>query len=437
MSLRVMTQGGGTGGASASIFVTGLSETDTVTATKGSKTLRGKWVQKKNPAYVVPDGYTQFEYIQSTGTQYINSKIIPSASTGVRVKTMPLTANTGTVLGAITGIGAGYFGITSYQSAWDAYWGTSTGVKGNIGVNTWSELKLNYMNDKQFTDDGVLLTSLGSASITTNPVHIFRMNPGTYSDPQHYVGRIAELAFTVGSKITNNFVPAKRNSDGAIGMIDIATGVFETNAGSGTFIAGTEVPQYFCGHEINIKEYGMYTVTATNGEKTKTQDVLVDAAVEFEIEMSCRLYLYNEGDECEDITGGWSFDGYGYSDGYTNHKVEVKNAESISVNFNTNIDGANLSKIGTQKAIDTTGYSKLCCLADSISLGGYGWGLGVGADYSKLSSGQVGTPFGASITTVGNGIVLKVDISAANNPLYVSIGSTYGSQWIAKKVWLE
>ena len=43
MSLNVLTQGGGTGGASASIFVKGLSESDTVTATKDGKTVRGKW----------------------------------------------------------------------------------------------------------------------------------------------------------------------------------------------------------------------------------------------------------------------------------------------------------------------------------------------------------------------------------------------------------
>lgn len=39
-------------------------------------------------------------------------------------------------------------------------------------------------------------------------------------------------------------------------------------------------------HEITkIKDYGTWTVTATDGEETITQDVLVDAAIKFEIEM--------------------------------------------------------------------------------------------------------------------------------------------------------
>jgi len=79
MSLNVLTQGVGTGGASASIFVTGLSEADTVTATKDGKTVKGKWVQKPNPAYIgLPSGYTQLEYIESNGDQYTNSNLTPS-----------------------------------------------------------------------------------------------------------------------------------------------------------------------------------------------------------------------------------------------------------------------------------------------------------------------------------------------------------------------
>ena len=84
MSLNVLTQGGGTGGASASIFVTGLSEADTVTATKGGKTVKGKWVSKENPTYIgLPNGYTQLEYIESTGTQRIQTGVYNQSCRGI------------------------------------------------------------------------------------------------------------------------------------------------------------------------------------------------------------------------------------------------------------------------------------------------------------------------------------------------------------------
>ena len=63
MSLKVLTQGGG--GESASVFITGLDESSVVKAIQQIPT------QVLNPKWVVPDGYTQLEYIESTGTQYI------------------------------------------------------------------------------------------------------------------------------------------------------------------------------------------------------------------------------------------------------------------------------------------------------------------------------------------------------------------------------
>ena len=76
MSLRVMTQGGGAGGKFASIFVTGLSEADTVTAVKDGKTVNGKWAQSP----IHRDGFTVLEYIKSTGAQYIDALLQTTGS---------------------------------------------------------------------------------------------------------------------------------------------------------------------------------------------------------------------------------------------------------------------------------------------------------------------------------------------------------------------
>ena len=74
----------GTGGETASIFVTGLSEADTVAATKNGKSIAGNWTQIPNPAWHgLPDGYTELEYIQSTGTQYIDTEFKPKGTTKI------------------------------------------------------------------------------------------------------------------------------------------------------------------------------------------------------------------------------------------------------------------------------------------------------------------------------------------------------------------
>lgn len=51
---------------------------------------------------------------------------------------------------------------------------------------------------------------------------------------------------------------------------------------------------------------GTWTVTATNGTYTasKTVSITRDGQGEY-VELIYLLYLYNEGDECTDVTGGW------------------------------------------------------------------------------------------------------------------------------------
>ena len=46
---------------------------------------------------------------------------------------------------------------------------------------------------------------------------------------------------------------------------------------------------------LKLKEYGTYTITATDGTNTTTQDVLVDMATKYEVAMGYEtntLYLY-------------------------------------------------------------------------------------------------------------------------------------------------
>ena len=94
---------------------------------------------------------------------------------------------------------------------------------------------------------------------------------------------------TVHNSTTKVFhcVAARRNSDNAVGMFDIVSNTFFGNSGTGAFTAGPEIPQTIgCFLIDKIKDYGTWTVTATDGTNTATQDVLVDVITKYEIEMS-------------------------------------------------------------------------------------------------------------------------------------------------------
>ena len=63
----------GAGGATASILVTGLSETDSVSVTKDGKSFVGKWVSMQNPElHGLPNGYTEIEFIRNTGNANVS-----------------------------------------------------------------------------------------------------------------------------------------------------------------------------------------------------------------------------------------------------------------------------------------------------------------------------------------------------------------------------
>lgn len=362
MSLNVLTQGGGTGGESASIFITGLSETDSVKAVKDGKTVNGKWVSEPNPAWRnLPEGYTQVEYLESSGTQYID--------TGVSANGTELTVECdGTALGD----GYTLFGsnVNTSTSGFEVLPAPDRGYvrfnyhDADIDV---SEVPYDGMfridRNKCYINDSLVYT-FAPVSFNVSNIWLFGRNNNGVLDNSG-TATIRSCRVWVSDVLMRHLIPVKRNSDGVLGMYDLVNGVFYTNAGTGTFIAGEEIPSIVQHHLIKIKEYGMWTVTTTNGVQTETQDVLVDAAVKYEIEMRYRLWLYRDGDECTDVTGGWS-----QGTSTNNTGTFTKNANNITVY----VSGLNATRgAATNNPVDVTGYSRIVMLCDITQTGGSTW----------------------------------------------------------------
>lgn len=173
-----------------------------------------------------------------------------------------------------------------------------------------------------------------------------------------------------------------------------------------------------------IKEYGTWTVTATDGTKTKTQNVLVDAAVEYEIEMDYKLWLYREGDECEEVTGGW----IGVN---TQHALNwamgtaTKNANNLYLTATGNGISAGWT---IQNAIKVTNYTKLKAVVTGVN--NYNRiNLYTGTAYPDTSVAYKDNSFGTDIEVV-------VDVSTITGEYKVHLG-TWGGTLTIRKVWLE
>ena len=273
----------GAGGESASIFVTGLSETDTVTATKDGKTITGKWTQKLNPASVVPDGYTQLEYLQSTGTQYIVTGLNSTTRYDHEITFSDYAyAKTQGILGS----SGYYYSYTGYNNT--LRWCMSDrayDTPGSLTSKRTAKLGYNYL-----TVDGSSVSQISDTN-------------GTPSDTTHTLFKgyncasvkIYSYRASLDGQLLRDFVPCKRNSDNELGMYDLVNDVFYTNSGTGEFVSGPEVPQTIDGFLIDkIKSYGTWTVTSTNGTKTATGEVVVDSAVEYTVPFHFGV-LYEDG----------------------------------------------------------------------------------------------------------------------------------------------
>ena len=72
-----------------------------------------------------------------------------------------------------------------------------------------------------------------------NSMHVFAVNPDS-SRPRYFHGRIETFSIYESGLLEHELVPARRASDGAVGMYDTVDGAFLANSGTGAFKAGPE-----------------------------------------------------------------------------------------------------------------------------------------------------------------------------------------------------
>lgn len=180
----------------------------------------------------LPSGYTQLGYIQSSGTQYIDTGIVPKNNTRVDAD-CDITYGTDWVMIL------GSYDTNKYFSWWAngakiyAYYGTSNkNVAGENGKQTLSA-------NKNIWTAGNSVMSFSEGSFTANfSIYLFSVhNGGNYSKASM---KLYSCQIYDNGTLVRDFIPCK-NPSGAIGLYDTVNSQFYANSGTGTFIAGPEV----------------------------------------------------------------------------------------------------------------------------------------------------------------------------------------------------
>lgn len=183
-----------------------------------------------------------------------------------------------------------------------------------------------------------------------------------------------------------------------------------------------------------------WTVTATLGTDTASDTVIIDSNKQYDLELSYTYYLYNSGNECVAITGGWTV-------------ASKSSSAAIAVKENTfiRLEGVvNTSQSDrratcyTTNAIDLTNFSTIKVLYEAWNPAipaGYtdpfgAFKFGVAAQSSSFTSYNTSNIQGTQITSETAETTLLFDISNFAGGFYVG-GMTQNCGVKIYKVWLE
>ena len=196
---------------------------------------------------VLPSGYTELEYIEShadgsSDGQYIDTGIKSSSNVQVTADFQYTTVSNYSHCGLFGGRGprGGYSGRLCFYY-------NNGGWRFDYNNANFPIADSEYMSRQQLTlSNGTVTlsdgkTASGSGTFTGSyNIYVFANNTAGVAGE---CANIKLWSFTISDGSTSrSYVPAKRDSDGAIGLYDTIGGQFYANLGSGSFTAGPVVP---------------------------------------------------------------------------------------------------------------------------------------------------------------------------------------------------
>ena len=189
------------------------------------------------PAKLLPAGFTKLAYIQSSGTQYINSNFKPNQST--RVIAVVDADGSDCIFGTANSYGSkmySFIGISSNSFRSD-YGNTLDSVNLSDSVLA-SPFKIDKNENITSVNGTVLLTSTPNAFQCSYPLLIFAFN-NAGSVLAYASFKLYSLKIYDNGTLIRDFIPCISDS-GAIGLYDRVNRQFYANAGTGAF-TGSEV----------------------------------------------------------------------------------------------------------------------------------------------------------------------------------------------------
>lgn len=189
-------------------------------------------IYKEEP--ILPKEYTQVDYIQSDGNQYINTNLIGDQNTKFEIFLMPtILTNVRHILGSInSSSNAISFNISTSDSA-ISRWG-NVSVTQSSGLIANNNYIISVSQDGYYINNNLWWQPTQNDFTTTRSMYLF----GTNGSTSRFAGRMYYCKIWNDNDLVSDLIPCYRNSDEVVGMYDLVTNTFFTNQGTGSFIYG-------------------------------------------------------------------------------------------------------------------------------------------------------------------------------------------------------
>lgn len=184
----------------------------------------------------LPKGYTQVDYIEVTGTQYINTGFVPNQDS--RAVCEFLYAGGAGIFGARTTTTADNFNLRVISGRFQMGYGDNLGSTSIPADDQWHLADLN--KNSLYMDGGTEpVRSLGYMEFTAPETFILG---GINASNRVYYGegRYRACQLYDNDILVRDLLPCK-DPEGNAGMYDTVNAVFYGNAGTGEIIAGVEI----------------------------------------------------------------------------------------------------------------------------------------------------------------------------------------------------
>ena len=179
--------------------------------------------------------YTEVEYIESSGTQYIDKQVLSSANVEINVAFSIL--DTSYKNNYIFGVYDGNYNRMQYKYVFPNFCGYGDVYDYNVLISDIDTNKhtINLKNGV-FTLDEHVIKTINTNNFQSSSSNIFlaSINSSGIANRLSSI-RIYDCQIYNNSVLIRDFIPCYRNSDNEVGLYDLVNNVFYTNQGTGSF----------------------------------------------------------------------------------------------------------------------------------------------------------------------------------------------------------